>query len=811
VYRPPSANINEFLLEFDNLLVCLAAEHPTISNWMIAGDFNINLLEPVHYTDDFMDVLISHCIFPTIFIPTRPKSGSLLDNLFFSWPSVCDSYVFEMDISDHYPILARIRTGSVIIPDIKPNLKRFFTQSNIDSFRCRLADCNWDAVLLGTDTDVVYDAFATLVGAAYETSFPLVQCSSAVTVYKNAWFTKGLLISSRKRSQMYRDFHKGKISKDYYNKYRNMYVDLLRKAKAAYYCKLFDCNKRNVKVVWEHIRSIRSENKTVLRISNVEELNNFYVDLGPSTVAGVYGDGKYGDSVPFNDHTFVLHETTYDEIIDTCLALNDKSSSGIDGISTKLLQNVIKQIVRPLLHIFNLSFKNGVFPKGLKVAKVVPIFKGGDLSQLVNYRPISILPSVSKILEKIMYNRMISFTNKYALLSSAQYGFRAGRSTQDAIADLVEHVTMNLDEHADVSALFVDVAKAFDSVNHTILLHKLYKYGFRGVVANWLFSYLNGRMQYVEVDGCKSLLRMLRTGVPQGSILGPLFFLFYVNDLPNSCPNAHFILFADDTTVLVPLDDLAETCSNMYKWFQTNRLVLNVAKTKCMLFTLKNINPPVVSLAGTQVELVKSIKFLGCVVDERLLWSEHIAYVCKKMSQGLAMLRCVYKLFPVWVKKLIYFAYVYPFMCYCVSIWGNAAHVHISRVIVLQKKSIRLMLGLHPLDHVKPHAKSHKLLLFSEKRNCSLAIFAYRNFAFGENRNLFVSGNFNLLSSLNNIVTRCTDSCNYFLPFVRTSFRKKSVVYRSVIVWNQLSPNVKCLSNVNIVKKHLTNFYVASY
>jgi hypothetical protein len=150
--------------------------------------------------------------------------------------------------------------------------------------------------------------------------------------------------------------------------------------------------------------------------------------------------------------------------------------------------------------------------------------------------------------------------------------------------------------------------------------------------------------------------------------------------------NAHFILFADDTTVLVHLVNLAETCSNTYKWFQTNRLVLNIAKTKCMLFTLKNINPPAVSLAGAPVELVKSVKFLGCVVDERLLWSKHITYVCKKMSQGLAMLRCAYKMFPVWVKKLIYFAYVYPFMRYCVSIWGNAAHVFTNRVIVLQKK-----------------------------------------------------------------------------------------------------------------------------
>ena len=451
-----------------------------------------------------------------------------------------------------------------------------------------------------------------------------------------------------------------------------------------------------------------------------------------------------------------------------------------------------------------MSFVSGVFPDMFKIAKVVPIFKGGDHSKLVNYRPVSVLPAVSKILERLMYNRIVQFVDKYSLLSKWQFGFRSHKSTQDAIAYFVDHVTNNLDEHRDVCALFVDVAKAFDSLNHDILLHKLFAYGFRGKCYAWLSSYLHARLQYVEVDGHKSALRMLRTGVPQGSILGPLLFLFYINDLTNVGHDIRFILFADDTTCLCSPDKLQDMCDIVSDWFACNRLCLNLTKTTHMFFTLRNIDPPVVTLMGRNVENVSNYKFLGCYLDNSLSWQVHVNNVCKKISQGIALLRHVCNFFPVWVKRLLYFAYVYPHICYCVIVWGSAAAVHLNRVLVLQKCAVRLTLGVGRLEHVKPLAFINNLLLLPELYILYLSIFMFKSCILGHNSALFSN-----LSS--NYGTRGCISNNYFVPYCRTSIRKNSVVYKSVVNWNNLPQLLKLTTSLRYMKNELYKYLINLY
>jgi hypothetical protein len=408
--------------------------------------------------------------------------------------------------------------------------------------------------------------------------------------------------------------------------------------------------------------------------SNVNQLNTFFATLGETTVADLPKSdySNYMKNVKSNSHTFVLTETNQVEVLLTGLSLANKWSCGFDEISPAFLKSILHLILIPLTHIFNLSFRIGIVPIKLKLAKVVPIYKSGDKTQSINYRPISLLPTFSKILEKLMYKRLICFIEKFKLLSNCQYGFREKRNTQDAVYNLTNYITEMLDKGLDVMGLFIDVSKAFDSLSHHILLDKLYSYGFRGTAYLWFSSYLSERYQYVNINNSASSLKLNAYGIPQGSILGPILFLLYINDLPNVSNIVRFILFADDTTCLIPCCRnnnntllFNNECNLISCWFQFNRLVLNLKKCKCVYFSLCNhnsLNIPDILLNNHAIECVNSVKFLGCYVDHRMDWHDHINYVSMCLSKGIAMIRFIHY-FPPFIKKVIIF-------CLLVSVYN---------------------------------------------------------------------------------------------------------------------------------------------
>jgi hypothetical protein len=210
-----------------------------------------------------------------------------------------------------------------------------------------------------------------------------------------------------------------------------------------------------------------------------------------------------------------------------------------------------------------------------------------------------------------------------------------------------------------------------------------------------------------------------------------------------------------------------------------------------------------IEMDGVRVELVKSIKFLGCIVDNNLRWQQHINFVCKKLAQGTALLRSVYYLYPMWVKRIMYFSYFYSHMSYCIAIWGNAAKVHVNRVVLLQKKAIRLMLGLNYNEHVKPHAVVNCLLMFDDIYRFALALLAFRYCVLKHNYNLFHNAGY-VVSNLNvDRVTRGNVQYNLFIPYVRTSLRKNCVIHQCILTWNSLSRDVKVSTSVSMFKQKL--------
>jgi hypothetical protein len=518
-----------------------------------------------------------------------------------------------------------------------------------------------------------------------------------------------------------------------------------------------------------------------------------------------------------NGKTFVLKETNHNEVLLAALSLTNKRSCGFDELSTSIIKPVIHLLLEPLTHIFNLSFGTGIVPQKLKIAKICPIYKSGDKALPVNYRPISLLPIFSKILEKLMHERIMSFINKYNLLSDCQYGFRSKRSCEDAVYNLSNFISEKLDTGIDVAGLFIDISKAFDSLSHKILLDKLYHYGFRGVIFDWLSSYLHNRFQYVSCNGNDSVLRLITTGIPQGSILGPILFLIYINDLPNITSNARFVLFADDTTSLIPCPrnidithNIDMICSKISVWFCTNRLVLNLMKCKCIYFSLREINIndlPTVHLDGCNIEIVPSVKFLGCYVDNKLNWHDHIDNVCKKISKCIAMLRCVYS-FPISIKRLIYFSFFHPFITYCLPAWGGTHVTYLARIVLLQKKAIRLISNSDYLSHTAPLARLTNILLFEDVYFVKVAklmhsiYYKFDYYKFNLTTNIFKHDAHDI--NLRNV---------YNLPtlFCRTACRKRSVFFCCIKVWNSIDVSLKSDPNnfsfVNNLKYQLFSLY----
>lgn len=290
-----------------------------------------------------------------------------------------------------------------------------------------------------------------------------------------------------------------------------------------------------------------------------------------------------------------LNPTTACEITTIIAGLKNSDSKGYDELSVCLLKKCSYELVLPLTSIFNQSILEGTVPDQLKIAKVVPVYKSENRSLVSNYRPISVLPAISKILEKLVYNRVIDFINEHNILNDSQYGFRKKYSTYMALIDLTDSISECIDTGDVTVGIFLDLAKAFDTVNHKILLGKLSHYGIRGTALDWFCSYLNNRLQYVCVNKVNSSYKQICCGVPQGSILGPLLFLLYINDLPKVSTYFKFIMFADDTNIFAKGKDIDNLVNNINyelehisKWFGANLLSLNVKKTNYIIFGNKN-------------------------------------------------------------------------------------------------------------------------------------------------------------------------------------------------------------------------------
>ena len=388
-----------------------------------------------------------------------------------------------------------------------------------------------------------------------------------------------------------------------------------------------------------------------------------------------------------------------------------------------------------MLEIFCESLTEGIFPDAMKLAIVKPLYKKGDKSDICNYRPISLLPVMSKVLEKMMYNRVTDFITKHDVLYEGQYGFRSNRNTTDAVCDGMISILNSLNNNQYALVTLLDMSKAFDCLNHNILLEKLEKYGLRGTCKNWFKSYLKDRKLQVNFVNTLSKPQKVIVGTAQGSNLGPLLYLLYTNDLFECITFSENINFADDTTLITMGKNIKSLyaraqsdLSNMYNYFVRNDLCMNLTKT-CYIVIGRKLPPrlPTLNIGGIYLKRVKSEKFLGINLDEKLNWEEHVNYVTKKLHSSIYAIRLSKRYLDIDHKLMLYHAIFSSHVQYGLLIWGSMlSKRNLKRLQILQNRSIRMVFNIDNRTSVKPYLKNHNILNIEQMIDCELGKLLYR-------------------------------------------------------------------------------------
>ena len=749
--------------------------------------------------------------------------------------NILKSGVIKIAFSDHYVVYCSRKFRGAFSKDHKLILCRKLKNFNYQTFLQDVSNMPWDTIVRSCGTlDENIDKFIEALALLIERHAPLQQ--RRVSQKYCPWLTSDFYKLRKARGKLKKAAIKTKSTflMASYRHVRNKVNLLNSRLKKEYYSNKVQENIGNIRQTWKIVNEIVNKTSKTTKIDSIKVndrvitdkkvipniMNTYFCSVGENLKSKIPYEpnplttGVY--SINNNLKSFNFIEITAEDVVNACSTIKTSHGSGVDGISSFFIKTAIYFLARPLSYIFNCSLLNGTFPDSWKVARVAPIFKEGSADELSNYRPISVLPVLSRLFEKLVYNQLYNYLNEYQFIYRHQSGFRSFHSVVTCLLSNTNDWYFNLDEGKCTGIVFVDLKKAFDTVDHEILISKLSHYGVKNTELKWFCSYLSNRRQCCKVNGESSNFEYIRCGVPQGSCLGPLLFLLYINDMPYALKYSKTTMYADDTSLAYSAKSVSDISNvmnyeleSLRKWLFSNKLSLNVAKTTSMLIGTRNrlqdksngeLHRTNFNISDELIEQKTCVKYLGIQIDSQLKWKEHVESVSLKVSRAIGMIKYAKKFLPTETLKLLYRGLIEPHLRFCCSVWGSCGASTRKILERLQNRSVRIITN-SPYDApAEPLLKSLGLPSVNNMIYQESASMVYK--AVNNQAPIYLTTLFNRVSSVTSRSLRNSE-LNIRPPRLKTKHGQNCFAYRGAMVWNSLPSDCKKANSFQSYKMKL--------